>query len=41
MSVLVTAIESAQPAQPTTAADQAAASNTQLLTESLQKIAAA
>jgi hypothetical protein len=41
LSVLVTAIESAQPAQPTTAADQAAASNTQLLTDSLQKIAAA
>jgi hypothetical protein len=41
MSVLVTAIQTVQPAQPTTAADQAAANNTQLLGDSLQKIAAA
>jgi hypothetical protein len=41
MSVLVTAIQSMQPAQPTTPADQAAASNTQLLGDSLQKMAAA
>jgi len=41
MSVLVTAIESAQPAQPTTAADQATAKNTQLFGDSLQKIASA
>lgn len=39
MSVLVTAIESTQPAQPTTAADHAAANNAQLLNSSLQKIA--
>jgi len=41
MSVLVTAIQTVQPAQPTTAADQAAAANTQLLGDSLQKIASA
>lgn len=41
MSVLVTALESVQPAQPTTSGDQAAATNTQLLGDSLQKIAAA
>lgn len=41
MNVLVTAIQSTQPAQPTTATDQAAAANTQLLGDSLQKIAAA
>jgi hypothetical protein len=41
MSVLVTAIESVQPAQPSTAADQATASNTQLFGDSLQKIASA
>lgn len=39
MSVLVTALESVQPAQPTTSADQTAAINTQLLGDSLQKIA--
>ncbi len=41
MNVLVTAIQSTQPAQPTAPADQAAAANTQLLGDSLQKIAAA
>ena len=41
VSALVTALESIQPAQPTTPADQAAASNTQLFGDSLHKIAAA
>jgi hypothetical protein len=41
MSVVITAIQSVQPAQPTTASDKAAASNTQLLGDSLQKIASA
>jgi hypothetical protein len=41
MNVLVTAIQSTQPAQPATATDQAAAANTQLLGDTLQKIAAA
>ena len=41
MSVVITAIQSVQPAQPTTATDKAAASNTQLLGDSLQKIASA
>ena len=40
MSVLVTALQHVQPAQPATAADQTAANNTQLLGDSLQKIAA-
>jgi hypothetical protein len=40
-SVLVTAIETVQPKQPTGEANQAAASNTQLLSDSLQKITAA
>jgi hypothetical protein len=41
MSVLVTAIESTQPAQPTTPSDQSTAANAQLLGDSLQKIASA
>jgi hypothetical protein len=39
LSVLVTAIQSTQPAQPATPSDQSAAANTQLLGDSLQKIA--
>jgi hypothetical protein len=41
LNVLVTALQSVQPAQATTPADQAAAANTQLLNDSLQKIATA
>ncbi len=41
MSVLVTALQHVQPAQPATAADQTAANNTKLFGDSLQKIAAA
>jgi hypothetical protein len=37
----MTALQSVQPLRPTIPADQAAASNTQLLGDSLQKIAAA
>ncbi len=41
VSVLMTALQSVQPMRPTTGADQTAASNTQLLGDSLQKIATA
>jgi hypothetical protein len=41
VNALVTALQSVQPTQPTTPSDHAAATNTQLLSDSLQKITAA